>query len=325
MIEAFRQSKPSQIVIILMAVAALWARAFVMPVAPEASHSFAPIYEWLYGWLAPTPRLASGVALLLVLGEGILLNVLLYSKKVISTPTLFPLFLYVVAMSAMPGQLTLTPVLLVNLMLLGVMSQLLTTGSTKLSFDLNFNASFFLGLAAMCYLPALAYLVPMMFIFVVYKMYRWRDIVVSMLGFIAPLFVLGTYAFLTDRWVYYLFLIRHDLGDLGLRLGDLQPWTQAYNALFLLLLVVILVHQLFGVNRNLNVQRINTGVMALPLLGSALVLLYSTLFPVNTQLTACTFAYLATFYFLAERRRKWLMPLLLWLWLVLTVANVWIS
>lgn len=325
MLEAFRQSRPSQIVILLMAVVALWGRAFVMPVAPEASHAFAPLYELLYGWLAPTPRLASGVALALVIGEGILLNVLLYSKKVLSTPTLFPLFFYVIAMSCMPGQLTLTPMLLVNLMILGAVSQLLTTSSNTLSFELNFKASFFVGMAVLCYLPALAYVVPMMFIFIVYKMYRWRDIVVSLLGFFAPLWLLAIYAFMADDWVYDLFLIRHDLGDIGFHLSDAPLWTQVYNALFLLLLAVMLARQLAGVNRNLNVQRINTGVMCLPLLGSALVLLNSTLFPVNTQLTACTFGYLATFYFLAERRRKWVMPLLLWLLAMLTVANVWIS
>lgn len=325
MIGIFKQSSPLQILALLLTIAVLWGRAFVWPVAPVASDQFGPLYEPLYGWLAHLPRVASAVALLLTLGEGIWLNVILYNKKVTTSSTLFPLFFYIVAMSAMPDRLTLTPTLLVNLAVIAALGELLSGGWTSLSFGHNFNASFCVGLAALVYLPAIAYVVPMLIVFVIYKLYRWRDVVVGVLGLVAPMILVGTYAFMTDRWDYYLYLIGHDLADLQPRVSTAGMVAMATNAMWLLLTAVMLVHHLSTVGEGVVVRRINSGVLTLPMLAGVLMLFYSTLFPTDMQLFAPTFAFLATMFFLADWKRHWVAPTALWVLLLATLANVWIG
>ena len=226
MLRLFKQSAPVQIAAIIIAAALLWVRAFIEPIPMAAEYHFAPIYTLFYSWLNMTPRLASAVALLFVMAEGLWLNIILVEFKAAKPNSLMPTLLYLLAMSWNSHCLTITPMLLVNIMVIASFSQLLSNGATSLNVSRNFNAAFCIGLAALCYMPALSYVVPFLFIFIIYKLYRWRDIVVSLLGVIAPSLVFFTYAFLKDRLQTHVF--RHISAENPHQFIMREEWRQDY-------------------------------------------------------------------------------------------------
>ena len=321
MLRLFKQNTIGQILVIVLTAIVLWARAFIEPVRPSASLFFSPIYELVYGLLCNVPRVASAIALLLVLMEGLWLNLILVNHKMTKAHSLMPLLLYVAVMSWDTSLLTVTPMLLVNIAILAACSQLLSDGSTTLGTERNFNAAFFIGLAALCCMPAAWYVLPYIFVFIVYKLYRWRNAVVSLLGLIAPFIVLFFYAFLSDKLDYYLILIWHDLKTLHLHIVDVAPWSVLPTAVLLLMIAASLLKQLGSIGDSMVHQRINTGIMSLPLLAAAMLAFYShdTLFDI--QALAIPFGFLGTRFFLAERRRQWTGEVMIWLFLLCALIN----
>lgn len=323
MLKTFKYNSLGQILIILMAAAALWAKAFVNPIEPTVGNTFAPLYDLLFGWVSSWPRFCSALALLLVLTEGVWLNILLYNHKVIASNSFLPTLLYLLTMSWDNSQLTLTPVLLTNLMILMACGQLLSHGATTIEVGNNFNASFCIGMASLFYLPALWYVLPLLFVFIIYKMYRWRHIAIGLLGLAAPFLVLFTYAFLDDKLDYWLILMGYDLINIHLTADFTSTFTTLFNCYYILLLLTVLVAQT-GTRDKVMIQRINSSIMMLPLLAAIPLSLYSLSFPIDTQLTAIPFAYLTTSFLITERKRKWIGETVLWLLILCALISVWI-
>lgn len=321
MIKLFKQNSIAQALVIMLVVIVLWARAFVSPVGMPPSNCMAPLYELLYQCLNGVPRVASALALLLVLGQGAWINRLLSGHKITKAHSLLPMLLYVTLMGCNHNDLTITPLLLVNIFLLAATSQLLSDGSTQLSTERNFNASFCIGMMGICYLPALYYIVPFIFVFIIYKMYRWRNIVVAVLGLIAPFIILFTYAFLCDKLDYCIILMEHDLTQLHLDRNAANLAHMLPSIVLLILLLSALLHLLGSINDRTVHQRINIGVLSLPLMASAILFFYPHPTLIATQSIAMPFAFIGTRFFLSERKRKWISETLIWIFLISALLN----
>ncbi len=322
MLKIFKHNSVMQVLIILLVLALLWGKSFVHPVAMPTSDYFSPLYELLYQLLTATPRLAAAIALALLILEAVWVNMMLYNHKLIGTSTLLPTLLYVVAMSWDASALTLTPMLLVNLFVLMASSQLMSDGSTTLGFDRNFNATFCIGLASMTYLPAATYIISFLLMFVVYKMYRWRDIVVGLLGLIAPIILLATCAYMSDKLHYYIILTRYDFVNWKVAYDMSDIGSVLTNALFLLMMVIMLLWTLFQQSDMLVHQRINRSVVLLTLVAAAGMLFYTQLLPADTQAMAPAVAYMGSLFFPAERKRRWIGEAMIDIWLLAALVAV---
>lgn len=315
----FKKATIGQLVVILLTVFLLWARAFIAPVTMLPEATFSPLYELLYRCLSPMPRLASAIALLLVLAQGIWLNIMLSNHKIANPNSLTPLLVYIVAMSWDSTMLTITPTLLVNIMILGACSQLLSDGPITLATNKNFNATFFLSMAMLCLLPSACYLLSFIIVFITYKLYRWRDIVVSLLGLLAPLIVVFFYAYLSDKLDYYHILVKYDLSNIHLEMHPIRHISDATNLIFLALLFVSLMWHLTSGNDRLTYQRINARIMTIPLLAAAAMHLYYQLFPCNPQMIAFSFTFVMSGFLMADRKRRWVGELSLWILLLAAI------
>ena len=317
MLSIFRKGSFGQLFFILLMTALLWFRAFVAPFSEQAvmpaQSFFSPIYDLLFEPLSDLPYLASAIALLVVIIQGIWLNIMLYNHKIGIANSLLPLLLYIVVMSWDPSQLTITPMLLVNFFLIAACGQLLSDGSSSLEVGRNFNASFLLGLAMLCHLPAVCLVLAYLFIFVTYKLYRWRDIIVSLLGLVAPFIIVAIYAFLIDKLFYFSILFRHDITSLHIlsQPGSIAE-TIAYSILLILLAAALLRHLSVSGDSVVH-QRINARVLTLPLLSAVAMIFYTRIFPPDTQTLAIPFTFLMTSMLFVERKRQWVNEVLFWL------------
>ena len=120
--------------------------------------------------------------MLLVLIEGVLLNILLSDMGLVPQTTLLPTLLYIVFLSA-PAT-TLTPMILVSAALIACTWQLSLKGTLlTISTSRICSATAIIGLCSLFYLPALAIIVSYLLVAISYRLYNWRDITTMMLGF----------------------------------------------------------------------------------------------------------------------------------------------
>lgn len=309
MLKAFRQNSLLQAIVTLLVTALLWVRAFIAPPVMEVERYFSPLYGLVQGLLSGMPRVAVALALVLVLLEGVWLNIILSNNKMSSVNWLMPTLMFMLAMSWDASQLTVTPMLLSWIALLGAIAQLLTSGNTSLEVDRNFNASFLVGVAAMCYMPAITFTIPYLLLFVSYKSYQWRDIIVAILGFLAPFFLLVVFAFMTDKLEYYFILFRHDIVNLKPSFDTSGIPKVIANLLFIIILLWALFTQLITMNDSTIQQRINRTIMFLLLVATLLMLPYDTIFTINTQTAALPFAFLTSNLLATDRKRQWISDL----------------
>ena len=258
--------------------------------------------------------------MVLILTEGIWLNVILTSNKLCKVNWLMPTLLFVVAMGWNLEHTSITPIMIETLPILAAISQLLTSNGTVLEVDHNFNAAFFIGIAIMCYLPVAVFIVPFFFVFVTYKSYHWRDFIVAILGITAPAIILFTYAFLTDKLDYYFILIRHDILNVGLYISSQGVADIVKNIIFILILLWALLSQISTLNDSTIQQRINTVLFILPLLGAILMLPYDKLFTIDTQPTALVFAFIGSNLLAADRKHAWMNEVLFWIIIITPIV-----
>lgn len=319
MLKLFSHNTIAQVLIIMATTLVLWLRAFVAPLEMVEPPLFAPLYKLLYGWLCGLPRLATALALLLVVGQAIWMNLLLHNNKTMHSASLLPTLLFVLCMSWESSRLTLTPVLLATVPLIAATSQLLTSGGTRLSTERNFGAAFFIGIATLCYLPTIAYLLPLVVILITYKMYRWRHFAVALLGLIAPWLLYLLCIFMNDTLPERLAMLAADMGSLDLRLQVQTFCPMLSTILFVVVLLVALMHTIGSASDNVNYMRINSRVLTVPLLASVVMALYAWLLPFDPQSAAIPFTYTVYVMLTTSRKRAWINETLFWILYVVAI------
>lgn len=316
MLKIFNSNILVQLLIIVAVTMVLWMEAMVTGAAMQPSYYYSPLYDVVYGMLYSMPRVAVVVGMVCVVAQGAWFNITLSDFKLSGTNSLLPMLLYIVAMSWNRNALTITPMVLAMFPILVACRQLLSHGATQLPVSKNFNAAFLVGIAAMCHLPMVGFVLPMLIVFILYKMYNWRDIAVSLLGLAAPYVALLTYAFLHDKLEYSCILMLHDLTTISTRVEHIATLPTVTNIIFVVVTLVALLGMVAGARDNMVHQRINNAVLCLPLLVAFGALFNGVLFPPDTQALAIPFAFMTSQWLNTERRRNWINEVALWIILI---------
>ncbi len=311
MLKLFAQNSIGQAFILLIVTLLLWAKGFFMPVAMPLQDGFAPLYSLLYNWLSPHSLLSTILALLLVLVEGIWLCTLLYNHKMLPCNTFLPLLFFLIAMSYHHSMLTLTPMLICNLFILLCSQQLLHGENKNLPPERIFNTTLFISIATLFYMPAILLLVPFFIIVTTYQLYRWRDWVVMLLGFIAPYILLVTFYYLTDRVDYMLYLMGNDFAHIQFSWQQVDLLHTIADVFIILLMTWSILSKLGTTQEGTTDFRRQSTIMLTPALGALLMLFCAVCFPFNTQLFAIPFSFAASLLFLNAKRQHWLYNTLL--------------
>lgn len=302
MLKTFRTNIPVQIAIILVVAALMWMKSFVHPLS-AATECGGELYFWITGSMKPA--VATIVAFILVLAEGVLFNSILYRHKMITQSSLLPMLFYVIAMSV--GHPTLSPVIMGSLFLLIGIDQLLLT-STLLSVGLDkvFGASACIALSTLFCPVMVVFVIPLVASMFNYSLYSWRDNTMLVLGFLSPFIILETYYFVCDELFYRNYLLLYNITDFHLHVGgNFMQW--AVSIVFLVMIVIGMGTAIGGSqNRSINFNK-NITTLLLFTLGSIALSIYTSIIPVATQCYAIPFACCSTFLFI-EPGRKELVP-----------------
>lgn len=294
MLKSFRNNNIIVQIITVLAVAGMmWGNSFAHPNAHMPSGG-GSLFYWLTSALSPL--MATIIAFVLMLVEGVLLTSILYRHKLIGQGNLFPLLFFVIAFSS--GRPTLTPILLGTLFLILAIEQLLlTTTLLSIGLDRTFGAAACVGMATILCPTMVVFTIPVIISMFNYSLYNWRDWAMFILGFLAPWILVETYYWVNDELFYRNYLLLYTITDFHLRIGG--SFLQWVVSIVFLLFIVWGIMKVVGMSRNRNIN-FNKNVTTLLLfsIGSLLLAGYSQLFPVATANFAIPFACCATYIFM---------------------------
>lgn len=302
MVKVFEKNMGLQVTLIVVALGLLWCRALIAPPAMMAGDKSAILYDLVYRGLGPMPRLATILAMTLVLVEGVMLNLLLSNVGVVSQKSLLPTLLYIIAMSA--SAKTLTPMLLVNAALIPCLNQLLLRGSL-LTIPTNkiCGATMLIGLATMFYFPAWTLVISYLLIAVNYRLYGWKDWCVMILGLIGPYLLLGTVLMMTgdlaDAWM----AIVEKFNDFAIRIDTVDMLRTCASLFLMLLFVVSLVSLWSKLGERTIIWQKNASTVMLLTVGGICMMFYAQLVPVDMQMVGVPFALVANHFLAPDKRR----------------------
>lgn len=280
-----------QAVLILAALALLWGHSLIAPSPLVCGDHPAILYSFLCRWLTNLPRLAVILAIVLILAEGIFLNIFLTDTGLVVQNSLLPTLLYILAISA--GTTTITPIILVNGVAILVLRQLflhgtlLTIPSGKIC-----AATALIAIATLLYQPAIFLLLTYLLIAANYRLYSARDWALMILGFMAPYLLLLGILYLTDGipiWWSTTVAALSDIPHLSFSTHNI-PLLSLFASIFLL---GIFLWGLLNLNLQLSQHPVlwqkNASTVMLFTVGALGLMLYTPLLPPAIPLFALPF------------------------------------
>lgn len=291
MLKLFERSMLLQVVLVLAALALLWARSLASP--PPVVEDHAILFSLIHSWLSEVPLLAVILAMILVLVEGFGLNMILAEAGLVSQNSLLPTLLYVTMASATIT--TLTPTLLVaGVMIVGV-RQLMLRG-TLLTIDTRqiCTVTSLIGLCTMLYVPSVMLMASYLLIGINYRLYNIKDIAVMILGFFSPYVILLSVLFMTDGMAAWWDSVTLTLGSAGIYITKVGTLKTICIIVVTLMMLLAMISAFGHMSERTVVWKMNATTIMLLFVGGATMLLYSGLMPPDTTVMAIPFALCGT-------------------------------
>ena len=145
---------------------------------------------------------------ILILLNSLILSMLSYEFQFLQHRTFLPGILYVSIVSSFPSLQTFHPVYPATLFVLISVYYIFSTYHRRNEISSTFNASFFLSIGALFYLPVLT-LLPLIWIsiFVLQKNDNWRLLVIPLIGISLPWLILWSFLFVSGSDQAFIFSI----------------------------------------------------------------------------------------------------------------------
>ena len=212
MIKFFRQSYAIQYVMLALLAIALWLPSFRPGGAVTGMESaVTPIYNFVARLLRGSSIAQHTVALVLLLGEALLFNVILTENQIIGKVGTMGAFVFIMLMSLTRTQIAFYPFALSVPFILLVLGKLYGVYlAQKPEFDL-FKAGIYIAFASMCYFPSFILVLWAMIALSIAKKGSLRLLLLPITGFLFVYFFYYSYVFL---------------------FGDFLPLIQGYSEWF---------------------------------------------------------------------------------------------
>lgn len=198
-ISPVRQHSPIALVIIPLLALVLWIPAFLNPIPPIEQVNM-PLYEMVDGFFRSHAIIATITGLILLIGEGFLLNFVLQHHQVIIRKNWMPALLVVVFGSCSPGLLWPGPQQFAGILLIFVLHVLLGTYRQDKSFGAVFNSGLLIGLAGQIYLPSLSFFLFGLITIIILRPFIWREWVMLIMGMLIPFIYGGVWYYWNDAY-----------------------------------------------------------------------------------------------------------------------------
>ncbi|HEX8515034.1 MAG TPA: DUF6427 family protein [Bacteroidia bacterium] len=203
-VRILKSNSPAAFFILPLIAIIIWSFGFGALHLSEVRHSM-PFYELLVRPVAGIPWLCNIIAILLVTGEGFLLNYIVNENEALTRKTALPALLYFAFLSIHIDMLQLHPILFANLFLLFALSKILNSYRKDTAFSQVFDAGLLISVATLFYLPCIV-LFPLLGIaLILFRPFMWREWIISFFGVLVPFIFVISWYFWKDTLDYLLY------------------------------------------------------------------------------------------------------------------------
>ncbi len=194
LIRLFRSQYLIQYVLLFLLTVLLWADALLFPeklVTGSGFENFPMIRNFSLGY----PLIAVAASILILYLQALMLNSVVGEHRLVERNQLITGAIYVLLMSSQPEMVQPNVMLLVNFLLILLLHIILKLYGANESFSALFDAGFLAGLASLLYFPAISFMLFIVLSLMVFQLFRWREWVIPVLGFLAPYLLIATWYF----------------------------------------------------------------------------------------------------------------------------------
>lgn len=193
-----KQNRSFSVVVLPVALIALWTYGFFHPVVPLTEHS-APLYKLIISGIDNFPFLITLISFILIFCEALLINYIIQKNEIINSNSFLPALVYMVLMSLQPEMFSLHPIVIANLFLLLAIHTLMQSYKKETSYAQAFDTGLFISLATMFYIPSIVFILLLWIGLIILRPFVWREWVISFIGLILPWIFLVFYYFWSDK------------------------------------------------------------------------------------------------------------------------------
>lgn len=196
MINIFKKNYTLQLLLLSIVPLVFWMQGFINPPEVISNKFDMPIYKLLYDWAKDYQLFSSICAFILVILQGLLINQLFTDNHLSQKNTFLPAFIYILLMSCSYQCMTLNSVLIANLLIIFALYFFLNCEDKKEGIDEIYNSCALLSLASLFYAPAIIFILWIWLGLVIYKLYKWRSWLMSILGILTPYILICIFYYL---------------------------------------------------------------------------------------------------------------------------------
>ncbi len=185
LIRLFKSGLPAQALGLLIVVVILWFNAFYGHFSVPSFAGY-PIQEAMLGAITGNFMVSAALQLLMIIFLALVFNLYITNNDYVPRNTLLPAFFFILFFSHSPDLFYLNPVSIPTIILMIVLINTLKMNDLEEPYVLVFNTAFFAAIATLLYPPAIVFLVFIWFSFLVNGILKWREWVISILGYVLP-------------------------------------------------------------------------------------------------------------------------------------------
>ncbi|MDR1005791.1 MAG: hypothetical protein LBL74_02880 [Bacteroidales bacterium] len=320
-IRIFKKHYFPQLLIIGITPIILWAVAFIKPPAVVVTEFDMPIYTNLYSVVKDFPLLATSLAFVAMILNGLFLNYIFTSNKLTQRTTYMPAFIYYLLVSSNYQFMTLSSVFFMNLFLTFALWSFFRVYNKKDSLEEIFTTALIISLGSMLFAPTSFFLLWIWIGFSIYKTYSLKKWLVSLFGFITPFIFAIVYYYLTDQVVEKMQWFVNTIFTLPHIYPINKPIHVVYFAALLSLLVPSMLYVRTSKQGNNIIYGKKCNIITLLLIISFLPMSYLMAFSEFSYCYSVSLSFILTIFFFAKRKILY-SNIILMLLIVLTALKI---
>jgi len=202
-IKFFRSGNPLTVLLLLIYTLVVKFYYLLHPSTYLADGSDGLLYnllvKWLHGLVGPSPVFFTTLAILLILVQSLLFTKIINHHRLFAKPTYLPAMCYILFTSMLHSWNVFSPALIVNVIMLWVFSSMTSLYTRTSARDVVFNIGFALGVCGLFYFPSIIFCLLLLVSMLIMRAFRLAEWIIGILGLICPLYLMGTYLFLTNQ------------------------------------------------------------------------------------------------------------------------------
>jgi hypothetical protein len=200
----FKQKNPGNALLLLVYALVLKFSMFLHPTVPalhpEDNYLYRLILNGLESVFHQTAILYSILTFLILFSQATLFNRICNHHKLLPKANFLPGMSYILITSLLPDWDHLSAPLLINSIMIWIWYQMIDLYSTHRPGSLIFNIGVWTGVVSLLYIPAMAFILLVLFALMTMRPFRIREWLVGLLGFTSPYYFLFLLLYLTGHW-----------------------------------------------------------------------------------------------------------------------------